>query len=202
MPIVNAPSRRPALNSPNLSYRRPVVEDWPALVSYRSNQEFLRFSPEEDFPRQAAERLLASFAEWDAEVPAKRFTWVASLTGSDQVVGICSLRRESADNDWAEIGFELDPRHWGNGLASEMAGALLIAGFRELGLHRIQAHCVGENLRSARVLTRIGMTREGALREKHRFKGRHWDEVWFGILRREWMVHAAPERGPEADGRQ
>lgn len=59
---------------------------------------------------------------------------------------------------------------------------MLDFGFRKLQHHRIEAHCVAENERSARVLTKIGMLHEGRLREAEYFRERWWDVMIFGTL--------------------
>jgi RimJ/RimL family protein N-acetyltransferase len=56
-----------------------------------------------------------------------------------------------------EIGWRLVHRHWGKGLASEAARALLDFGFGELGLGEIVAFAVENNHRSTAVMRRIGM---------------------------------------------
>ena len=73
----------------------------------------------------------------------------------------------------AEMGFVISPDRWGSGYATESAEAVLHFGFQSLGLHRIWATCRPENVASARVLERIGMQREGRLRDHVRIRG-HW----------------------------
>jgi RimJ/RimL family protein N-acetyltransferase len=58
-----------------------------------------------------------------------------------------------------EIGWRLDKRFWGKGLASEAARAWLDHGFSVLGLERIVAFTLPQNHPSQAVMTRIGMAR-------------------------------------------
>ena len=85
------------------------------------------------------------------------------------------------------ICYELDPRYWGCGYATEAARALLAFGFKELGLHRIWARCIAENVAS-RVLEKISIRQEGRLREKEWMKGRWWDTLLYTILEHEWQT--------------
>ena len=82
----------------------------------------------------------------------------------------------------ADIGFELAPDVWGRGYATELAVRLVEHGFDEMGLHRIEAHCIRENVASARVLELAGLRLEGCLREKEWFRGRWWDVLLYGML--------------------
>ncbi len=67
-------------------------------------------------------------------------------------------------------------------------------GFEEHKLHRIGAGCVADNAGSARVLEKIGMQREGHLREKAYFKGRWWDSLLYAILDHEWQAQRSTTR--------
>ncbi|MFE3647718.1 GNAT family N-acetyltransferase [Streptomyces sp. NPDC059101] len=94
------------------------------------------------------------------------------------------------------IGYVFHPDHAGHGYATEASRALLKLGFEELGLHRIQAELDGRNTASAKLLERLGMRREGHLRENEFLDGEWSDEVIYAILAREWR--AQQERQPES----
>jgi RimJ/RimL family protein N-acetyltransferase len=59
-----------------------------------------------------------------------------------------------------EIGWRLAPAHWGRGYATEAARASLAFGFDRLGLAEIVSFTVPANVRSWRVMERIGMTHD------------------------------------------
>ncbi|HLY41119.1 MAG TPA: GNAT family N-acetyltransferase [Terracidiphilus sp.] len=61
-----------------------------------------------------------------------------------------------------EIGWRLAFEHWGKGLATEGARAVLNLGFNEVGLDQVVSFTVPANLRSRRVMERLGMTRDNA----------------------------------------
>lgn len=73
--------------------------------------------------------------------------------------------------------------HWGQGFATEAARAVVRHGFETLGLNRIYAHHMTRNLSSGRVLERIGMRREGLLRQRVLKWGRFEDVVIYAVLR-------------------
>jgi ribosomal-protein-alanine N-acetyltransferase len=104
----------------------------------------------------------------------------------DRLIGNCGIRVNDPDLREANIGYELDPRHWGRGYATEAARAILGFGFDELGLHRVWAECVADNTGSARVLEKLGMRREAHFREHQWFKGRWRDTLVYAVLDREW----------------
>jgi RimJ/RimL family protein N-acetyltransferase len=87
-------------------------------------------------------------------------------------------------NAW--IGYVINPRCWGRGYATEAAREMLRFGFGELELHRIEATCDVLNAASARVLEKIGMQREGLLREHMWLRDRWRSSYLYSILADEW----------------
>jgi RimJ/RimL family protein N-acetyltransferase len=58
--------------------------------------------------------------------------------------------------------------------------------FRVRGMHRVEWRCATGNTRSSAVARRLGMTREGVLREASPLRGvRHDVELW-AVLATEW----------------
>ena len=132
-----------------------------------------------------APSLIASFsgrkrnhAAWSNSPLPCRGTTLSSATAASAA---------KPDNDWeADIGYELDPRQWGKGYATEAAQALVDYGFKELGLFRLSSWCIADNTPSVRVLERLGFRQEGRLRRNEFFKGRWWDTLLYALLRDEW----------------
>ena len=76
------------------------------------------------------------------------------------MIGFCGLRRLD-DASGVEVLYGIAPAHWGRGLATEVAFAVLRYGFEEAGLGHILGIADKENAASRRVLEKIGMTFEG-----------------------------------------
>jgi RimJ/RimL family protein N-acetyltransferase len=55
-----------------------------------------------------------------------------------------------------------------------------------IDLKRIRAMADARNIGSLRVMEKIGMIREGTLRQNRVTRGESIDEAWCGILRSEW----------------
>lgn len=86
----------------------------------------------------------------------------------------------------AELGYWIGVPFWGRGYATEAARTVIDYGFGELGLHRIEARHFPRNPASGRVLSKVGMIREGTLREHVVRWDRFEDLVCYGILEGEW----------------
>jgi len=60
-------------------------------------------------------------------------------------------------------------------------------GFDTLKLHRIYATCDPRNIGSSKVLEKVGMAKEGILRENMLMKDGVWrDSFLYSVLKQEW----------------
>jgi RimJ/RimL family protein N-acetyltransferase len=118
--------------------------------------------------------------------PGPRNDWsVAVVRRSDgRVIGSGSLRPR--DEHSGDIGYVFSRDAWGQGYATEMARALVGAGFAQLRLHRIWATCDVRNVGSARVLEKTGMRREGCFLQDQLQRGAWRDTYLYAILDHEW----------------
>ena len=132
------------------------------------------------------------FLAYQGEQPRIKYQLAIILKSSQQLIGNCGIRMKNPHACEGDIGYELSPQHWGHGYATEAAGAIVEFGFKQLGLHRIWACCIADNVGSAHVLEKVGMQAEGRLRENEYFKGRWWDTLLFGILDYEWKDKQSP----------
>ena len=117
------------------------------------------------------------------------------LRENGRLIGNGGVRKKLYEDSEAELGYELDSRYWGKGYGTEAAGALLAFGFNGLGLHRIYAQCIAENIASARVLEKNGLRLEGHFRENEWMKGRWWDTLHYAILDHEWQARQRNTQG-------
>jgi len=100
-----------------------------------------------------------------------------------RLVGAVALREIDPIHLQAELGYWIGVPFWNQGYATEAARAVVDLGFARLGLNRIYAHHMARNPASGRVLERIGMQREGVLRQRVRKWGQFEDVVIYSVLR-------------------
>ncbi|MNT68063.1 hypothetical protein D3C72_2062590 [compost metagenome] len=68
-------------------------------------------------------------------------------------------------------------------MASEAAKTVVQFGFEAMGLYRIEAKCMAENMASERVMQKAGLTFEGLLRGYWLKHGTYRDVKLYSILR-------------------
>ena len=100
------------------------------------------------------------------------------------LVGSIGLATQGAG--CAELGYWIAVPHWNRGYATEAAGAVLRHAFETMGLRRVFAQHFDRNPPSGRVLEKIGMRREGVLRQHALKWDRPVDLVTYGILAEEF----------------
>jgi RimJ/RimL family protein N-acetyltransferase len=87
-----------------------------------------------------------------------------------------------------DVGYTLAPAHQGHGYASEAVGRVLAYLFEVRGLHRVSAECDARNVRSARLLARLGFRQEGHRVQNTWAKGEWTDDLLFGLLAVDWRT--------------
>jgi len=174
------------LTTDRLILREFVAEDWSSVRAYQSDPRYLRFYQWEERSEADVRAFVRMFIGFQQETPRRKFQLAIILPESGELIGNCGIRVRDPVARAADIGYELDPRFWDCGYATEAARAMLAYGFGPLGLHRITAECLAENTASAHVLEKIGMRREGHLRDNVWMKERWWDTLHYAILADEW----------------
>lgn len=89
------------------------------------------------------------------------------------------------------MGWVIHCAHWGKGYATEAAREVIHFGFTQLQVHRVVAFCNAHNAASARVMEKLGMRKDGHLRETRWWRGAWSDEFVYSVLDREWPAESA-----------
>jgi RimJ/RimL family protein N-acetyltransferase len=154
----------PLATTDRLAVRPLADRDAPWLADLHSRPEVTR--PLGLAERSTEEDERARLATWRARYPEATGYGVWGLWRLDgPPVGVVMLvpLRPQGEHDGIEVGWRLNPDHWGHGYATEGASALLDLGFAERGLDTVQAVILPENARSRAVAERLGMERRGQL---------------------------------------
>lgn len=171
----------PTLSTARLLLRAPRPDDATAFRAILLAPGVTRFSNWPDRPTQAqCER----FLRWMSKLHSGRkgCGWMIESRESGRLAG--AIRYNRIDRKWkcAEIGYELHPELWGQGLMTEAAEAAVACGHEALRINRIEAWTLPGNPASDRVLEKVGFRYEGTLRQKAWFKGAFHDFRMFGRL--------------------
>jgi ribosomal-protein-alanine N-acetyltransferase len=117
--------------------------------------------------------------------------WGIEQRENGRLIGTCGFIYWNITHARAEIGYALGRKYWNMGYMTEAVDEVLRFGFQRMELNRIEARCEVENIASARVMEKCGMSFEGVLRQHMLVRGSFRDLKMYSILRGEWeQAHA------------
>ena len=178
----------PTIKTKRLVLRQPQHEDAQAVFSIKSDSLVtLPYCAEPYTSMEQAEgwieRLHSTYRAGEG------IMWFISLIGEKSVIGNCTLWHIDSESGCAELGYELNRSYWGRGIASEAASTVVEFGFNGMLLNRIEACPFSENRPSTGLLDRLGFTLEGNLRQRIMFRGKYFDQLYYGLLKEEWELN-------------
>lgn len=164
--------------------------DVDVVFDYARDEAWLRYLPiPSPYTRADAESFLAAQAALDRQLNP---SWAIEVEGA--AAGGINIRF-FADHRVSELGYAVSRALWGRGFATEAARLVIAAAFDGYPqLNRVRATADARNAASIRVLEKLGMTREGLLREDRLLRDELTDHVVYGVLRREWRWPALGRR--------
>jgi ribosomal-protein-alanine N-acetyltransferase len=169
------------LQTPRLTLRPMTMEDAGHLHAIMSDAEVMAFwdvSEIEDIELTTA--ILQS--QIDQMKARKSFYWAMERTDDNTFVGCCDLSDIDRWHHRGEVGFIVAKSYWGDGYAQEAMAAVVDHAAQALKLRRLTARTHLGNIRSVRLLEKLGFRHEGLLRGYVDRDGERRDCLLFGLL--------------------
>jgi len=180
----------PMLMTPRLHLRQMQPADEGALFAIKSNPAVTR--PYGRTPHASLEETRAWMQRIHGNYERREaLVWAISFPERDEVIGTVLLWNFDEDYQCGELGYELDPAYWRQGIMAEAVPVVVRYGFTALDLHRIEAVTSAENVPSGSLLRKLGFALEGTLRQRQYFEGRYEDQLYFGLLKDAWLKSTA-----------
>tara|TARA_E500000318_G_C3470695_1_gene176373 strand:+ start:75 stop:617 length:543 start_codon:yes stop_codon:yes gene_type:complete len=155
-------------------------EEIHALHSYPEVDEFNTLGIPKDLNETRS--YLMPLIHAQTETPRKQYFWKIGLKSTDEFIGIAGLTLSEDRFKKGEVYYKLLPEIWGKGYGTEVANLLVEIGFENFELHRIEAGVATQNLRSIKILEKIGMKQEGLRRKILPIRGEWIDNYQYAIL--------------------
>lgn len=181
-----APESGLRVEGEGISLRPPRANDYAEWRELRAvSRAFLQpwepTWPADDLGRGAYRRRLIAYAR-DREAGASYPFFVfrqedGALTGG---ITLSNVRRGVAQ--MGSVGYWCGKPFARHGHTLAAVRALSDFAFRSLGLHRLEAACIPENVPSRRLLTQAGFDEEGFAKAYLKINGAWRDHVLFGLL--------------------
>lgn len=145
---------------------------------YRANRDFLRpyepRRPDEFFTAAAQRRRIDRIGN---------DLWRWAIEAEGRMVGMIALADVVRDPlQLGNVGYWVDRRYNGRGLATRAVGEVVRFAFGEARLHRLEAGTLPDNFASQRVLEKNGFVRFGLARKLLQIDGEWRDHVLFELV--------------------
>jgi ribosomal-protein-alanine N-acetyltransferase len=184
----------PVLIGQRVLLRAPRLGDhaeWKALR--RESRDFLkpyepRWTDADLAPRVFAARIRRGRLEARAGTDYSFLIFDRQRTPEVLVGGLTlsNIRRRAAQ--FVNLGYWMGERFAGRGYMTEAVGVVLPFIFDTLGLHRVHAAFLPQNIASRRVLEKNGFQEEGYAENYLQIDGKWADHVLFGLTRERWSA--------------
>lgn len=166
--------------------RHPVMHDYSAWAELRamSRQHLTPWEPmwaRDELTRSCFRRRLRQFQREQRDDHG--YAYLVFREAGGELVGglnISNVRRGVAQA--ASLGYWIGLPYVGRGLMTDAVRAAVQFAFGPLGLNRLEAACLPENVVSARVLEKTGFQREGRARRYLKINGQWRDHDLFAIV--------------------
>lgn len=163
------------LETQRLIMRPFDFNDSEQLHQILSQKEVMRYLPEDVMSLKEVKGIISWLKDcYGKNSPGHivKLTLAAVSKQDQKVIGWCGLGPLEFSPKEIEIYYGLSEYHWGRGIATEAAKAMLRYGFDKFKLDPIVAITKPENIASTKVLEKLGMIYRkeiGKLPEKYRF---------------------------------
>ena len=163
------------LSTERLNLAPASHSDWPLIYSMQSNPILKE--------EQTLEQLKSWFVEFIAPFKGEEGKWAAYVATDKQTgegIGCFSVRIVCKHSAHAEIGYMIQLDEQGKGYASEGAMAIKEYLFTQLSMRRVSAMCNASNDASWKVMEKIGLQREGLMKQEYRINDTWHDTYIYG----------------------
>jgi RimJ/RimL family protein N-acetyltransferase len=173
---------RPTLTTDRLILRPFELADAPAVQRLAADREIAANTLliPHPYPEGAAEEWINGHDD-----ASPNLIFAVTLRDAGEAMGAIGLHMEPR-HERAEIGYWLGVPYWGNGYMTEAARAVVGYAFDGGGVNRVFAYHFTRNPASGRVLQKIGMQREGTMRQHLVKWNERVDVDCYGIIREDW----------------
>jgi len=148
------------IETERMALRRLTMDDLGALAAIYRDADVRKYFPEGTLTYEQTKEEL----EWIIDVYYGQYgfgLWATLLKETNEFIGRCGLLPWTIDGrQEVEVAYLITKAHWGRGLGTEAARAILAYGFGELHLSRLICLIDPAHEASAKVATKIGMSLE------------------------------------------
>jgi ribosomal-protein-alanine N-acetyltransferase len=192
--FVTAPLALP-LQTRRLLIRDYTAADARAVQAYVQDPAYWEHQRGDPPTQEQIDTLMQWVTQEQAASPRTMYFLAATRKDTGEIIGEGVVKVINPAERQGEIGFGVAPKYWKQGYGGEIASAVLDAAFLHFKLHRVAGQCSPDNKGSIRVMQKLGMGREGLLRDIYHARGKWWSTLIYGMLDHEYAKIKSVKKG-------
>lgn len=153
------------IESKDLTLRKIEISDLNDLYEICSNEKLYSYKPGNAKKTIDAVENMISHFERDFKKKKTIFLGICLNDASQKFVGIVEIFEVNQRVNLVNIGYTLNEKYWGRGIATKAVKILMDYLFEVIDVNRIQAYIMPINVKSQNVLVRNGFIKEGTIRQ-------------------------------------
>lgn len=147
------------IDTPRLQMREFTLADKEAVLDFASCEKVTRYTGDAGMVKSLDDAAMVIRDIWMVEYERYGYGRYALIHKEDQkVIGFCGVKFDKGLSA-PDIGYRLLPQYWGQGLATEAVTSALKYAREVLGLDKIIAVAVDENVASNKILHKLGFNK-------------------------------------------
>lgn len=171
-----------------VTLRKMVETDLDRLYEIYSNENLFIYSPVMLKKNKETVKNMIGHFERDFNKRKEIFLGICQSSSPDSIVGVAEMFDYNSDVNMITIGYRLHEQFWGRGIATAKVNAMTDYLFNHVGINRIQAFVMPENIKSQNVLQRCQFNQEGVVRQGYVWKGKGVvDLILYSLLKSDMM---------------
>lgn len=172
----------PMIITDRLMCRQITMEDATILHQYWSDLDVTEYLSLNPFQKIEETRDMIAILN---SLPGNNqgIRWAITRKSDNKVLGTCGFHNHKPEHFRAEVGYELGKEYWGQGIVAEALTAILDYGFNGMNCNRIEAFVNYGNVKSTRLLERMGFKLDGILREYEFNRGEFVNQYCYSLLK-------------------
>ena len=170
------------IETERLNLRLFSSQDFQVLRELDSDPAVLRYRSRKSISPEMTNAFLQEAQQAHHQVPRTFFAYAITRKKDFQWLGQCGMTTvptTELHDRHVFLWYSLLPRYWGFGYMTEAVSALIYVGIMNFGLTLIEGECDPENVPSAKVMERVGLSYQGEIEREDRagklVKRRHYE---------------------------
>jgi ribosomal-protein-alanine N-acetyltransferase len=173
----------PVLETDRLILREINLKDVNEIYAVRSDKEAMKYFGHNVYTSVAeAEDMIRVVI--DGFKNKEGIRWGITLKDSDKLIGSAGIWRLLKQHHRGEIGYDLLPKYWKQGIMFEALSEIIKFGFDKMNLHSIEANLDPDNIASVKLLEKSGFEKEGHLKDSFYLNGVFTDTGIYSLIKK------------------